>query len=68
MTGHFGKWHLGTLTYKEKDANRGRAGNTALYNVPAEHGYIESFVTESKVPTYDPMFQPQENNGRFGTI
>lgn len=22
-TGHFGKWHLGTLTYKEKDANRG---------------------------------------------
>lgn len=65
MTGHFGKWHLGTLTYKEKDANRGRAGNTALYNVPAEHGYIESFVTESKVPTYDPMFQPQENNGRF---
>ena len=30
MTGHFGKWHLGTLTYKEKDANRGRAGNTAL--------------------------------------
>jgi arylsulfatase A-like enzyme len=27
MTGLFGKWHLGTLTYKETDANRGRAGN-----------------------------------------
>ena len=23
ITGHFGKWHLGTLTYNEKDANRG---------------------------------------------
>ena len=27
-TGHFGKWHLGTLTTKEKDANRGGPGNT----------------------------------------
>ena len=23
-TGHFGKWHLGTLTHTEKDANRGQ--------------------------------------------
>lgn len=65
MTGHFGKWHLGTLTHMEKDANRARPGNTALYNLPSEHGYIESFVTESKVPTYDPMRQPLQNNGRF---
>lgn len=64
-TGHFGKWHLGTLTYKEKDANRGRPENEHLYNVPAEHGYDESFVTESKVPTYDPMLKPVENDGRF---
>ncbi len=64
-TGHFGKWHLGTLTYKEVDANRGRPGNLALYNPPAQHGYDEAFVTESKVPTYDPMIQPVNNNGCF---
>ena len=64
-TGHFGKWHLGTLTYTETDANRGRPGNTALYNLPREHGYIESFVTESKVPTYDPLRRPVQCNGRF---
>ncbi|MFW6163921.1 MAG: sulfatase-like hydrolase/transferase, partial [Planctomycetota bacterium] len=27
-TGHFGKWHLGTLTTKTKDSNRGRPGKT----------------------------------------
>jgi len=64
-TGHFGKWHLGTLTYSEVDANRGRPGNTALYNPPALHGYDCCFVTESKVPTYDPMIQPDENDGKF---
>lgn len=64
-TGHFGKWHLGTLTHTETDANRGRPGNTALYNLPREHGYIESFVTESKVPTYDPMKRPAKCDGRF---
>lgn len=64
-TGHFGKWHLGTLTYKEKDANRGSTVNKHLYNVPSEHGYDESFVTESKVPTYDPMIKPENCNNRF---
>lgn len=64
-TGHFGKWHLGTLTYKEKDANRGCPENRHLFNPPAEHGYDEAFVTESKVPTCDPMYAPQDNNGRF---
>jgi arylsulfatase A-like enzyme len=64
-TGLFGKWHLGTLTCNELDANRGRPGNQHLYNVPVEHGYDESFVTESKVPTCDPMKKPKENNGRF---
>lgn len=67
-TGHFGKWHLGTLTHGEKDANRAFAGNTALYNPPREHGYIESFVTESKVPTCDPMKRPAECDGRFWDV
>ena len=33
-TGHFGKWHLGTLTHTEKDANRGKPGNTKEFNPP----------------------------------
>ncbi len=51
-TGHFGKWHLGTLTTKIKDANRGRPGNTEDYAVPSDHGFDVYFATESKVPTY----------------
>lgn len=65
MTGHFGKWHLGTLTCRERDANRGRKGNSKEYNPPIEHGYTEAFVTESKVPTYDPMRKPTDCDGRF---
>lgn len=58
-TGHFGKWHLGTLTTKVKDANRGRPGDSAHYSIPTMHGYDTYFVTESKVPTYDPMLKPK---------
>lgn len=64
-TGHFGKWHLGSLTDKEKDANRGRVGNSAEVNPPSIHGYDDSFVTESKVPTYDPMIAPKGKKGSF---
>ena len=65
-TGHFGKWHLGTMTHTEVDANRGRPGNTAEYNPPKWHGYDEAFVTESKVPTYDPMRKPVTGATREG--
>jgi arylsulfatase A-like enzyme len=51
MTGHFGKWHLGTLTTKMADANRGRPGDTKDYSPPWENGFDECFSTESKVPT-----------------
>ncbi|MGC6426103.1 MAG: sulfatase [Akkermansiaceae bacterium] len=51
-TGHFGKWHLGTLTTKMKDANRGRIGHTENYSGPWANGFDECFATESKVPTY----------------
>ncbi len=64
-TGHFGKWHLGSLTDKQKDANRGRVGNSAEVNPPSLHGYDDSFVTESKVPTYDPMIAPVGKKGSF---
>lgn len=58
-TGHFGKWHLGTLTKSILDANRG--GREAFiddYTIPTEHGYDTFFCTESKVPTFDPMIYP----------
>ncbi|MEM9832177.1 MAG: sulfatase-like hydrolase/transferase [Bacteroidota bacterium] len=59
VTGHYGKWHLGTLTQSELDANRGgRKKYRDEYTIPTEHGYDEFFCTESKVPTYDPMIYP----------
>lgn len=62
-TGHFGKWHLGTLTKSVIDANRG--GREAFlddYTIPTEHGYDRFFCTESKVPTFDPMVFPASFN------
>lgn len=58
QTGHFGKWHLGTLTTLIKDANRGKPGDSTDYSIPTQHGYDTYFVTESKIPTYDPMLKP----------
>jgi arylsulfatase A-like enzyme len=51
-TGHFGKWHLGTLDpdYSGKP-NRDPAAN---YAPPWERDYDESFATEYAVPTWDP--------------
>lgn len=58
-TGHFGKWHLGTFTTTEKDANRGGNPKERIhFTIPSEHGYDDYFSTESKVPTYNPMQQP----------
>ncbi len=54
-TGHFGKWHLGTLTHTERESNRGKPGNLKEFNPPVLHGYDNAFVTEAKVPTYNPM-------------
>ena len=58
-TGHFGKWHLGTLTTEIKDANRGKPENKEEYSPPWEHGFDVCFSTESKVPTWDPMLKPE---------
>lgn len=57
-TGHFGKWHLGTLTTEIKDANRGGPKGKAHFSTPQMNGYDTCFVTESKVPTFDPMIKP----------
>jgi arylsulfatase A-like enzyme len=62
-TGHFGKWHLGTLTTKVKDSNRGRPGNLEDYSPPWENGFDVCFSTEAKVPTWNPMLVPAEGCG-----
>lgn len=65
-TGHFGKWHLGTLTKDMLDANRGgKPQHAEHYAPPTDHGYDEYFVSESGLPTWNPMLNPPEGiNGR----
>jgi arylsulfatase A-like enzyme len=61
-TGHFGKWHLGTLSRDILDANRGgKKENYIHYAPPWDHGFDVSFSTESKVPTWDPMITPPQS-------
>jgi arylsulfatase A-like enzyme len=57
-TGHFGKWHLGTLTTDVADSNRGGSAHPEHYAPPWEHGFDVCFSTEAKVPTWDPMVHP----------
>ncbi len=57
VTGHFGKWHLGSLTTKIKDSNRGKPGNSDDYSPPWENGFDTCFSTEAKVPTWNPMYE-----------
>ncbi len=62
-TGHFGKWHLGTLTTKIEDANRGGPKGAKHYSPPWANGFDVCFSTESKVPTWNPMQVPFEGLG-----
>lgn len=65
-TGHFGKWHLGTLTKTVRDSNRGGPRGVAHFSPPQENGFDICFSTEAKVPTYDPMLKPAEDSPRTG--
>lgn len=66
-TGHFGKWHLGTLTRDTLDANRGGKPQFANeYAPPWLHGFETCFSTESKVPTWNPMHTPEKAAGGVG--
>ena len=58
-TGHFGKWHVGTLTKTVPDANRGGPKGAAHFAPPSAHGFDQNFSTESKVPTWDPLVKPK---------
>ena len=59
VTGHFGKWHLGTLTTTVVESNRGGPQGKAHYSPPGKHGFQEWFSTEAKTPTWDPMWKPR---------
>lgn len=61
-TGHFGKWHLGTLSKTVKESNRGGPRGVGHYAPPWEHGFDTCFSTEAKTPTYDPMWKPRNTN------
>ncbi len=63
-TGHFGKWHLGTLTTRERDGNRGSPQNRNEFSPPWIHGFDRCFSSEAKVPTWDPMITPDERGPR----
>ena len=65
-TGHFGKWHLGTLTTTLVESNRGGPRGAAHYAPPWERGFDACFSTEAKVPTFDPMKHPQ-TGAPYGT-
>jgi arylsulfatase len=59
VTGHFGKWHLGTLTKTIRDSNRGGPRGAAHFAPPSANGFDEYFSTEAKVPTWDPLLRPK---------
>lgn len=63
-TGHFGKWHLGTLskTISSKGKNRHPEIN---YAPPWERDYDVSFVTESATATWDPGIGPRAKNNPY---
>ncbi len=66
-TGHFGKWHLGTLSKKKGDQKRwgAFAGDPVRYYCPPWDRDVDvCFVTESKVPTWDPLIDPGPVKGK----
>ena len=60
-TGHFGKWHLGTLT-PEYSGKKGREP-AKNYATPGTSGSDEWFATEYAVATWDPYDPANAHNG-----
>ena len=67
-TGHFGKWHLGTLTTQLQEGNRARPGDDTHYAPPWKRGFDVAFSTESKVPTYNPLWRPRDFSDHPGNL
>ena len=60
-TGHFGKWHLGTLfpDYSGKGEQRNPSEN---YMTPGMAGFDNWFSTEFAIATYDPYVRDREHS------
>ncbi|WP_390889065.1 sulfatase family protein [Rhodopirellula halodulae] len=63
-TGHFGKWHLGTLSRTMSSKGQKRRPDLH-YSPPWERDYDTSFVTESAVCTWDPGIGPRSKNNPY---
>ena len=53
-TGHFGKWHLGTMTKDPVKAGPGR-DHAQRYGPPWERHYDKTFATYTNIATWDPQ-------------
>ena len=51
VTGHFGKWHLGSMSKSESPRHKDPAKS---YAPPWERDYDDGFATEISCPTWDP--------------
>ncbi|MFG0266835.1 MAG: sulfatase [Rhodopirellula sp. JB055] len=63
-TGHFGKWHLGTLSRTISAKGKKRRPDLH-YAPPWERDYDASFVTESAVCTWDPGIGKRSRNNPY---
>jgi arylsulfatase A-like enzyme len=54
VTGHFGKWHLGSLNRNGEGSSYHHQG----YSPPWLHGFDVCFTTQASVPTWDPLQDP----------
>jgi len=54
-SGHFGKWHLGTLSKKLTDSSQRAKRENALYSPPWVNGFDICFSSFSQMPTWNPM-------------
>ncbi len=64
-TGHFGKWHLGTLA-PDYSGKKGR-NPEKNYMTPGMSGFDEWFSTEYSVSTWDPYDPKNAHNGILDT-
>ena len=59
-TGHFGKWHLGTLSRDPVDFPDQGRDPVKDYSPPWENGFDVCFSTHNVVPTWNPMDVPNQ--------
>lgn len=64
-TGHFGKWHLGTLSRTLTSKDPAKRKPELNYSPPWERDYDRSFVTESAVTTWNPGIGARAVNNPF---